>query len=572
MRRGGERGAVLPIMAMMVTIVITAAAFAVDLGVQRVARRDMQAVSDVVALDVARLVDGRTRAQIVAGTGASPAKRTLAAVVADSIARNTADAVGSTPAVSVYLVKADATGAYPRSGGVPVQVLTGEVPNAVVVTASTSVRFVFGTIAGVRDGGAGRSALARALAPTLCFSVGTDALALTTDHSALSPLLSTLLSGKIKAVGYDGLVSAQNLQVPLAGLMTNLGVGTVDQLATTQVTISQLALASVAAITAQEPTADVSALSSLLHLPVTVPAITLGSILALTTGGPTSGLSGSVNALDLVTAAVVAASGNSALAGSLLVPGLAGVSFTFIQPPQIACGAPTDSPQPFAAGAQVQLDVDVPLSATAALGVTSGRVALAVKVASGDATLTGLGCTPESATFLVHTGAAVVPPDRSTVELNVTLAKFLDFVPGLGTLLALALRALGLDPVGLVAKVGAAIVSDTRSGVVITYPPAPALPPTYTVSGSHGSVLNLTAADVQLSTASNAIGGVLGSLLNPTLSAVTGGVVTPLLNTVVSPLLSSLILPLLSKLGITLGNTDITVRGRPDCGGVQLIG
>jgi uncharacterized membrane protein len=572
MRRAEERGAVLPIVAVMLAVIILVAAFAVDTGIQRVARRDMQAVSDVVALDVARLVDGRTRQQIANGTGATPAKRTLAQVVADSVARNSTTSVGSTPAVSVYLVKADALGVYPTAAGIPTQVQLGEVPNAVVVTASTSVKFAFGGMAGIRQGGANRSALARAANPNLCFAVGTTTLALTTSGTALSPLLSKLLSGEIHAVGYDGLVNAQGLQVPLAGLMTNLGVGTVDQLVNTQVTLSQLAVASVNAIKAQTPTADVSALNSLLNLSANLPKLVLGNLLNLTTGGATSGLTGTVNALDLMTVGIIAASGNAALAGSLLVPGLAGVDFSFIQPPMIACGAPGDVPQPQASGAQVRLSVKVPLSATAALGVTSGGIDLVVKVGAGDATLTGLSCAPESATFTVNTGAAVIPSDQSTVNLSLTLAKFLGYIPLAGALLVPALKLLGLDPIGLKVKVGAEIASDHKTGVTVTYPAAPALPAPYKVVGSHGSLLTLTAADIQLDTASNGIGGVLGALLNPTLAAVTGGVVTPLLDTVVSPLLSSLVSPLLAALGITLGTTEITVRGRPDCGGVQLIG
>ena len=50
----------LPMVAIMLTVLMGASAFAVDIGMQRVARRDMQALADAVALDVARLLDGRT--------------------------------------------------------------------------------------------------------------------------------------------------------------------------------------------------------------------------------------------------------------------------------------------------------------------------------------------------------------------------------------------------------------------------------------------------------------------------------------------------------------------------------
>ncbi len=121
-------------------------------------------------------------------------------------------------------------------------------------------------------------------------------------------------------------------------------------------------------------------------------------------------------------------------------------------------------------------------------------------------------------------------------------------------------------------KVGASLISSSKTGVVLTYPPAPALPPTYTITGSNGNVVTLNAADVELDTSAGGIIGLLGGLLNPTLSALTGSVVTPLLNTVVSPLLSSIVNPLLGALGISLGNTDVNVQGRPECQAVQLIG
>ncbi len=68
-RKRDERGTTIVLVAIVSIVLVTIAAFAVDLGMQRVARRDMQALADAVALDLARLVDGRTAQQIVAGSG-----------------------------------------------------------------------------------------------------------------------------------------------------------------------------------------------------------------------------------------------------------------------------------------------------------------------------------------------------------------------------------------------------------------------------------------------------------------------------------------------------------------------
>ncbi|MGH9083979.1 MAG: pilus assembly protein TadG-related protein, partial [Acidimicrobiales bacterium] len=54
-----ERGATIPIVALALPVLILMTAFAVDLGHQRSLRRTMQARADVIALDMARLADGR---------------------------------------------------------------------------------------------------------------------------------------------------------------------------------------------------------------------------------------------------------------------------------------------------------------------------------------------------------------------------------------------------------------------------------------------------------------------------------------------------------------------------------
>jgi hypothetical protein len=61
---GRDRGVVLPLVAIVLTTLIVFTSFALDLGYQRVRRRDMQAVADVVSLDLARLLDGSTANQL----------------------------------------------------------------------------------------------------------------------------------------------------------------------------------------------------------------------------------------------------------------------------------------------------------------------------------------------------------------------------------------------------------------------------------------------------------------------------------------------------------------------------
>src|SRR3954471_25054439 len=59
-----DRGAVLPIVALSLAVLMVMTAFSVDIGRQMMRRREAQGSADVIALDLARLVDGRTRSAI----------------------------------------------------------------------------------------------------------------------------------------------------------------------------------------------------------------------------------------------------------------------------------------------------------------------------------------------------------------------------------------------------------------------------------------------------------------------------------------------------------------------------
>ena len=71
LRRRDESGAVALVVALVtVAVVLPIAAMGVDLGMQRVARRDMQAIADMVALDMSRHLDGQTKYSVLKNTAA----------------------------------------------------------------------------------------------------------------------------------------------------------------------------------------------------------------------------------------------------------------------------------------------------------------------------------------------------------------------------------------------------------------------------------------------------------------------------------------------------------------------
>ncbi len=81
----GDRGAITLLTVLIVSVLFAAAAIVVDIGMQRVTRRDLQALADVVALDLAReITGGRTQADLApAGDFTNPAS-----AVSRSVARN----------------------------------------------------------------------------------------------------------------------------------------------------------------------------------------------------------------------------------------------------------------------------------------------------------------------------------------------------------------------------------------------------------------------------------------------------------------------------------------------------
>lgn len=121
-----DRGAVIPMVALSLTVLMTMTAFAVDLGRMRVERRDLQADADAIALDAVQAIQGLTAA------AAQPAAEAEAAL---SAARNDVD---PSEVQSVRVGRWDS----------PTQTFTAplggtDYPNAVEVLLTNSVRMFF---------------------------------------------------------------------------------------------------------------------------------------------------------------------------------------------------------------------------------------------------------------------------------------------------------------------------------------------------------------------------------------------------------------------------------------------
>lgn len=413
-RSRDERGAVALTVGIVSTVLVVLASFAVDLGMQRVARRDMQALADSVALDLARLVDGRTADQIIAGNAKMLG---IAAAAAASEARNEGAALGDDPTVTWTLITLDVMGDPVRAAdGTPVAVTGSAVPQAVLVDASTTVDFAFS----VGSGGAARSAIG-ASESIACFALGSFAAAVNSGNSAL---LDSLVKDavNVNVGGYMGLADAS---VTLRSLALELGAGTVDELlGLRDVTLRRLFLASATALQREGgQLADVALLNSLSAAVDSTFVLDFAELMTASAGGQAA-LDTKFNLLDLVGASAFVANGENFLDTPVFwsVPQFSNgeTGLQVIQRPQRGCGRVN---QTVAETAQVNLFARPTLNVPTILGLSgpSVPVELDVKLVGAKGTLRNITCgdgttgSPESITVDIERSAV------SSVSLKIPL-------------------------------------------------------------------------------------------------------------------------------------------------------
>jgi uncharacterized membrane protein len=421
-RSDDESGAILPIVALMMVVLLGMSSFAVDLGMQRVARRDMQAVADGVALDLARLVDGRTATQIIAG---GSGKSSLAAAREASVARNDSTHIGAPATVTAILITRDVNGDPVRDGSGAVVSLTGaQVPDAVYVTATTSVNFAFaGVFDGPSSGSAARTAIG-ASQSNACFRLGSFAAAISAN-SALTPTLNKYLNNALglSVVGYEGL---SNASITLGGLAAQLGAGSVDALANLKnVTLKDLFSASATVLSSEGgEAADVTLLRQLSTSVMTSLTVDMSQVIDLTSGG-SSALSTSFNVLDLVAGAGFVANGTNLLTLSTLwnFPQFSSgaTSLQIIEGPQGGCGTVNRAR---ASTAQIKMTATPNLNIPTIAGLSNPEgkvpVSFVADLASATGTLTAVTCGAGTAVSPESFSVAIAR-SLSTLKLTISI-------------------------------------------------------------------------------------------------------------------------------------------------------
>ncbi|MEO9324899.1 hypothetical protein ABFT23_15500 [Nocardioides sp. C4-1] len=403
-RSRDERGAVALVTALTTSFVlVVVAAVTVDLGVQRVARSDMQALADMVALDLARELDGRTVGQLAP----------LMPGLAEQSRLRNAGTLGDDPTLEVDLGQVSSAGRF--------EVLSFGTPTAVRVLAETTVDFAFGV---AEDGGAGRSALATVKAGA-CFRLGSLTATIDTADSsvlsAFSSIVGDALGVRIDAVSYKGLA---DVFVRIADLAAEMGVGSVDELlALRSVGVGRFFAATARVLSRSGTTTAQATAAAVVTSLSTRVASTLtfdvGDILSV--GGPAA-VSAQTGVLDLITASAFAIDGDHLLDTGVIwnEPHVStgDVRLKIVEAPRQACGLV--GPDTRATTAQVQLDADLgfnlpnkvgDLLVTNATDPTTKSASLAVRARLGSASgyLSRLTC-----------GAATSAATAESIAVQVT--------------------------------------------------------------------------------------------------------------------------------------------------------
>ncbi len=302
-----DRGAVIPIVALLLPVLMIMTSFAVDLGRQRLLRRDLQANADVIALDLVRLADG------VATTAAIEGDPGYLDYVNGSLERNEMEPVASLAEVREMVT----FGTWDDSVPDPTFDPAGDPPNAVRVSLDGVLDYYFQP--GV--GEATRTAIA--LRPVVVtppvpgtpyaagFSIGSYAAAVSSANSAmLNALIGNSLG--LGALGYDGLATTQ---VSLLDVAAELGGLTPEELFDGSVSVEDVLRASSAILRRGNPSsAEANVLDGVLASQTavdTLGSVALSDVVEVGAGGEEAAAQSSVNLLDLLATSAFLANGSS---------------------------------------------------------------------------------------------------------------------------------------------------------------------------------------------------------------------------------------------------------------------
>lgn len=558
-RSRDERGAVAVIVGVISMVLVVIAAFAVDLGMQRVARRDMQSLADVVALDLVRELDGqRTIADLTPlMPGLAQASLVRNKLCGPASNRQVCN-VGDIPQLSVELGTLSPAGAFTASAAPAV------VPTALRVTAATSVGFAF--VPG--SGGAVRTAVANTDSGA-CFKLGAVGVGLDTKRSLLlNAILGEALGTPVSLTlaGYQGLANASLSLLDLVGV-PSLGVGTVDELLSTDVNLADFYDAAAVVLTNQGDTAQADLFEAFALAVGPVAEVDLGDLVNLDQGNGAAAAA-SFNALDLLYGSATVSDGRSFVEVPTLGISLPLVSLTGSvrvgQAAQAGCGRVQSAT---ATTQQVSTDLD---GTIASLPGVSGA---GLTVSSTSVTITDLKVTAASATGVLTAADCGTPDIAEPDSMSVLATPGLVTITGslsirLGAQMQLPFGLLGgLVLVGLDIRIPATLNATSSTAGTTVAMEFPTLPSYATAHPAGSAGVGLAPGAVSLSPGGTTVTATLLGIplpLGGSLATVVNAAMT-ITSSLTTQLNSALVLPLIDALGVRLGSADVFGLPRPLC-------
>ena len=576
--RTDERGVSAVLIAICTAVMVISAAFVVDIGMQRVLRRDLQAVADLVALDLSRELTGAK-----AGEYSSADRARIDAAKAASLRRNSALVGGEVPAKDVgwELVVRDKQAWRPAKAT--------EVPGGVRVVAHSAVPFAFGGVTGVDKGESTRSAVATART-TACLQVSSYAAQLDTGRSwLLNPLLGNVLGSQLALKVLDPDAGLAGVNIKLLDLIEELdplvaadiSAASFTEVAGVGVGISKLMLAAIHALERQSgKLAEIDLLRNVYGgIQANLPNanITLGDLVDLDTAEDAAAEL-DLNLLDLVAGSLAIANGTNVIklplgiklplpigpGGKSLVDLAASVKVG--QKPVIDCDGDVSSSQ---------IEVDLTGDALALdLGIIKVHLPLSIRVTLADASavVRAVRCLPQGKriALLIDSGLLGVDVrlgqragEPSSPKMRIAL--FDVGLPGWS----------GIDVVsGTVALTsGQSMSRPTRQDHIdiVNDDYSPRLPAS--IRGLGIPTLHLALQDLKLLGGLGPLSDLLeflgiGSLLQWVVNLALEGLVNPLVGTLDKWLLD----PLLRTLGIDVAGGTVQAVPKVDCGTPRLTG
>lgn len=553
-RLEAERGAVVIMASVVVTAVIGATAFSVDLGQLVSAKRELQAVVDLASLDAMRALDDSS------GEGAGLTVDEFASALARASAqRNDFDPAGPGNSLATEVGRLDAdTGTFTATSDPALR-------NAVRVVATRTLDWAF--VPGKKV----LTATAVAMEEhTAGLAIGSFLARLDSHKSAvLNGLLGGLLGGAVNLdlVSYQGMAAGT---VSLAELRSELGLtaGGVSGLLSTEVTLTALLQATADALTARSDAVSLAAVTPVSTLRAATDAtlrLRLGDVIDVVSGSGSAALGAELNVLQLVQTVAQVTDGDHFVSATLPVniPGVASTSLqlALIEPPRIAIGpARQDGTGEWVTRAvtgQVRLALRVDaVDLLKVLGVT-GLVSLPLYIEAGTAAgaLTDIRCeTPVDATQVdVATDAQAVRAAVGTTTTTDLQDETTSVTLTAGTIAHIPL---------IVRVTGASDVTIAHSASNLTFTGPYNWSNTQTVGSTTLGLAPLLENGLDLTVTTLMLGVDALAVENDTLA---------ILGPIFDQLDAALIDPLLSALGVSLGGGDVTVWDA-NCAGKRIAG